>query len=261
MKTPKFIENINWSDLREQKKTLLSLIREFDEEYPESATVVKERLAHLEGILSLIDALQDYAVDEMQIDENIVFDFDVDSDDELYTAGLFVGETIFHAVEKTVGETVDQTVDETVEKTVGETKTIWVCSNCGSDNVQYKIWVTANGQKIADTMDMDLNDSECYCEDCKVHLELYDTTLNADAKVIGFQVVGVEDSKHVGDIHPSMYSGDTLNASNCVYSLSQCDEMIYPAEFHDSFMVWNLLAIWTGDIEKPVMMFEGNPRS
>lgn len=54
--TPEFIKNIDWELLREQKEWLLN--NGSDEAM---------------GIAHLIDAIQDYAADELGIDENIVF--------------------------------------------------------------------------------------------------------------------------------------------------------------------------------------------
>jgi hypothetical protein len=70
METPKFITKIDWTDLRTQKAELLEVINNdhVDPQHKES----------LEGILGLIDALQDFVVDELGIDPMIVFDFDAE---------------------------------------------------------------------------------------------------------------------------------------------------------------------------------------
>lgn len=68
MKTPYFVEKIDWSELRNQKRLLLQTIN--------NDAVSPEHKEALEGILSLIDAAQDYAVDEMGINEIHVFDFE-----------------------------------------------------------------------------------------------------------------------------------------------------------------------------------------
>lgn len=54
---PEFIKKIDWGLLREQKDWLLN------QHISDEAV----------GLLELIDNLQDYAVDELGIDENIVF--------------------------------------------------------------------------------------------------------------------------------------------------------------------------------------------
>lgn len=131
-------------------------------------------------------------------------------------------------------------------------KTIWICPNCHSDNVLFKVWTKANGGELVD--DNPMEDDDCYCEDCNTHLKLITIDIKANAKVQGFQVIGEDGTDKEGCLHPKM------DASFCIYSLSQCREMIAPAEFDDSFSSWRLSAIWKGDIEEPTMMFKGNPR-
>lgn len=68
--TPEFINKIDFTILRNQKGTLMHIIDEYDplneENEPEDLT----------GILHLIDAIQDYAVDELKIPEMLVFNFE-----------------------------------------------------------------------------------------------------------------------------------------------------------------------------------------
>jgi hypothetical protein len=62
-----FFENIDWPLLSKQKLTLiqaLDYLNDRDE---------KEAAIDLEGILCLIDSLQDYAVDDLGYDDNQVF--------------------------------------------------------------------------------------------------------------------------------------------------------------------------------------------
>ena len=59
-----FVRNINWELLRKQKSTLFNFIQEIDN---------VEQVEHLEGIIYLIDAVQDEAVDNEGTDEDIVF--------------------------------------------------------------------------------------------------------------------------------------------------------------------------------------------
>jgi len=58
MTTPDFIKRMDWEMLRQQKQFLIDLNHH-----------------HADGIVHLIDAMQDYAVDELGIDENVVFNF------------------------------------------------------------------------------------------------------------------------------------------------------------------------------------------
>jgi len=59
-----FVRDINWELLRKQKLTLFNLIQEIDN---------VEQVEHLEGIIYLIDAVQDEAVDNEGVDEAFVF--------------------------------------------------------------------------------------------------------------------------------------------------------------------------------------------
>lgn len=54
---PRFITRIDWELLKKQKKTLLKLNKD----------------EHIDGIIALIDSLQDYAVDVMGMSEEEVF--------------------------------------------------------------------------------------------------------------------------------------------------------------------------------------------
>ena len=60
----KFLKNIDFKDLKKQKKTLLEAITK--------AETQKEQ-DNLNGILHLIDSIQDIAVDEYGYKENKVF--------------------------------------------------------------------------------------------------------------------------------------------------------------------------------------------
>jgi hypothetical protein len=65
METPEFLNNIDWSLLRSQKRELLELTKEASDN-------------NLTGIVYLIDAIQDYAVDEMGINPVLVYDFELE---------------------------------------------------------------------------------------------------------------------------------------------------------------------------------------
>ena len=65
---PNPIENIDWFLLARQKETLQNLYDMFEND---------ERISEdLEGILITIDAIQDYAVDELGVEESEVFDLE-----------------------------------------------------------------------------------------------------------------------------------------------------------------------------------------
>lgn len=134
-----------------------------------------------------------------------------------------------------------------------KTKTLYVCPNCGSDNVQFKSWVNANTCICTDGQISNHVD-ENYCLDCESHIELNKVVLKSDAHVIGYQVVGQEGTSNEGEIHPNM------DASFCVYNLSQARDMLNMASDLDTGE-FRLLTIWKDDIEEPTMMFLGsNPR-
>lgn len=67
---PEFIQGIDWSELRNQKRILLETIN--------NDAVDPEHKEGLEGILALIDSLQDHAVDELKILEMQIYDFEAE---------------------------------------------------------------------------------------------------------------------------------------------------------------------------------------
>ncbi len=202
------IKKIDFTELRTQKTSLLATI-DFLEK-----NKVPQLPEDLNGILALIDAIQDYAVDEIGIPEMHVFNFEQEEERE--------------------------------NPDPDKTKQLWLCPNCGSDNVEFKVWANANTNEVSDT-DAPMEDEDCYCNDCKEHGELILSDVKLNAKVEGFQVVDDE----VGDIHPDM------DASFCLYNLSQANKMLHSK--HDEGN-WKLLTIWTGDVEDATIMFEGDPR-
>ncbi|HQN73993.1 MAG TPA: hypothetical protein PLB16_11305, partial [bacterium] len=64
--TPDWIKRIDFTDLRTQKTMLLETIN--------NDAVDPEHKEGLEGILNLLDAIQDYAVDELGVPDMHVFD-------------------------------------------------------------------------------------------------------------------------------------------------------------------------------------------
>jgi hypothetical protein len=73
---PEVLKKIDWTDLRTQKTMLLETIN--------NDAVDPEHKEGLEGILSLIDALQDFAVDEMGVNSIHVYDFEKEDEREGY---------------------------------------------------------------------------------------------------------------------------------------------------------------------------------
>ena len=131
-----------------------------------------------------------------------------------------------------------------------ETKTVHICPQCQSDNVQIKAWVRPNkGMEFVD--EVNEGDEAGWCDDEELPTFVETAELKADAEVIGYQVVGEDGTEQEGEIHPQM------DASFCVYNLSQAQEMLNGDNGDEQ---WRLLAIWTDDIEEPTMMFSGSPR-
>lgn len=72
MKTPDFIKRIDWKQLQRQKLIFINMIQDWGEADDADQ---REDAEEAEGLLNLIDTIQDYAVDELGMDENVVFNF------------------------------------------------------------------------------------------------------------------------------------------------------------------------------------------
>jgi hypothetical protein len=129
-------------------------------------------------------------------------------------------------------------------------KTVYICTNCNSDNVQVKAWVEPNKNNAY--VDEVEGDELGWCCDEELSVVIETAELRDDAHVIGFQVVGIAGTEAEGEINPYM------DSSFCVYSLKQAQQILNQDE---KFGIWKLLTIWETDIEKPTMMFEGDPRA
>lgn len=81
---PDFLKNINWSLLKDQKDDILELITDLHYEAKQAVsageTGIKDsaiqKASSLEGIVSLMDAIQDYAVDVLNKKEEEVFNIE-----------------------------------------------------------------------------------------------------------------------------------------------------------------------------------------
>ena len=79
-------------------------------------------------------------------------------------------------------------------------KTVHICTNCGSDNVRIKVWIKPNNNnEIVDVIDK--NNEYGWCDDCQHETIIKKVQMNANAKIIGFQVVGNDETSFEGDIH------------------------------------------------------------
>lgn len=56
------------------------------------------------------------------------------------------------------------------KKEVEEPLIIWVCEDCGSDDVEEKMWVNSNTQEVTGHCSDD--DEEAYCNNCQSHTGL-----------------------------------------------------------------------------------------
>jgi len=295
------INKIDFTTLRGQKKTLLDVITKLEEGCKDQLEI-----DDLTGILHLIDAIQDYAVDELGVPEMHVFDFELEEEREQSTPfenfARDSAENIFDELCESDGfHTDDEMPSKFIESMMadryqadiikakiraqilndlkenpeafqyeknvpqydadmredyeglvtqyireqfnsGKTKSVWLCPNCGSDNVETKNWVNANTGELG----TDCEDEQGYCQDCQQHGELIAQELPLNKTVVGYQVVDDE----AGDIHPDM------EGSFCLYNLSQAKGML-EEEIDGN---WKLLCIWSGDVEDATLMFEGDPR-
>ena len=64
MTHPEFLTKIDWKLLREQKHAIM---------YAAADTIDDHYREHLDGVVALIDVIQDYACDEMGISEKEIF--------------------------------------------------------------------------------------------------------------------------------------------------------------------------------------------
>ena len=71
--TPKLVSLIDFTTLRTQKKTLIEIIDDM-----EKRGVEPERVSDLNGILNLIDSIQDFACDVMGMNPIDIFDFELE---------------------------------------------------------------------------------------------------------------------------------------------------------------------------------------
>lgn len=311
MNTPNFIEKIDWSELRQQKTQLLDTINWLSN-FPAN-NIAKD----LDGIVHLIDALQDYATDELGINENHIFDFEkeereLETPQELFAREMadtiydmvVEGESIyFDMPEGMTIEFVDETLNDQynidimkgdmreailedvleypedfekdeegkfcydytlIEKYGGtidhfiveqfykdKTKDLFICQHCYSDNVELKMWVKANTNKLSTEVESGEGGLEdCWCNDCQQHGELTKEEIPYLRNVIGFQVVD-----KYGYEHPRLIS----NSHIC--RLSQANEMIEDRD-KDGNTKWRLKTVWSGIIENPIPIFgDEDPRN
>ena len=82
--TPQLISRIDFSTLRTQKKTLIDIIDQYElnKNVMVSKLLKESEASDLNGILNLIDSIQDFACDVMGMNPIDVFDFEVEESRE-----------------------------------------------------------------------------------------------------------------------------------------------------------------------------------
>lgn len=246
MSTPVVLLGIDWSELRNQKATLLAVINNMVTDVSNDKDTNEQIIAErddLQGILNLIDSLQDYATEELGIEEIHVYDFELEEHRETETPEeLFAREnasTIFQMHIEGTGlyedeemsvEFIKSIIDDPMHasaiknlirttilddvKLIPENflrdnegklrydfemydygfaieqycrvifrkdmkKKLWLCWNCGSDEVELKMWVNPNTNKIGN----DCDEPEGWCRHCIEHHKLLLTEMHIDAVV------------------------------------------------------------------------------
>ena len=114
------------------------------------------------------------------------------------------------------------------------TKTVVLCKECNTDDVIIR------------------GKDKGFCMICGKDVETYTTDLKSDAKVIGYQVVGMAEHENEGQLHPEMLGSFALYSLSQARKMLKNDKILYINE-------WIIVSIWSGDIEEPTFMFRGNP--
>ena len=254
MKTPEFIKKIDWSELRNQKRRLIVVI--------ENLKINKIPLSDdLNGILHLIDALQDYAVDDAKIIDSIhVYDFELEEERE---TKIPTCENCWHKCKRNkmasnympcanCNNDLNEwtAIPKFVDRETPTKRTDYVCAHCNSNNVQVKAWMKPNdGNQIVDFVE----DSEIgWCDDCQLSSIIETKDVDGFENVIGFQVVGENGTNEEGKTHPHM------DSKISIYNITQVTSML--DDKNNGEKEWQLLAVWTNDIKNPFWMFDGDPR-
>jgi len=309
------VTKIDFSELRNQKRVLLAVSFELEKQ--------KDlRFEELDGIVGLIDSIQDFVCDELDYNPNHVYDIEAEDTDykptPLWVAGTTDGhihpdepeeeefarnmsnliydihrESEYLYMSEEFVETIlnmpenQQACKERIRLEIlkdyaldpdqfqrdpetnklwydasmhdygfnlegyclekfyeGKTKTVHLCRNCGSDNVEMNHRINLKTNQVTKP-----TDSTVYCTDCGEATIAVVAELKFLSEVIGFQVVGEGNCE--GQIHPKM------KGSFCIYNLTQAKRMLKDSQVGER---WHLLTLWTGDVEEPTLMYEGNPR-
>ena len=131
-------------------------------------------------------------------------------------------------------------------------RTVYVCRNCNSDNVQTRAWVSPNNNnEFVDEID---DDEMGWCEDCHSDAIIEVREFDEHPYVhLGYQVCVKDNTGQEPEMHPDMEN------RFCVYNLEQARKMLRDND--RGFEFWKLQFIRLGDIKEPISMFEGDPRN
>lgn len=300
MKTPEFINKINWSDLRTQKGLLLETIN--------NDAIDPEHKDALQGILHLIDALQDYAVDEMGIDEMHIFYFEVEEERDKETPEekfartmadiifqMHIESSSLYEDEDVPKEFIESIVDDDYHSTTIKNNIRLTILDDINNNVISELKYTPEmydyGYEIIDycrhMYNIYNNNTKFYvlCNNCGSDNVEIKQWVNPNTGLIG-NITSDNDDEDVWCNDCETHSGvcgNTLkdDAKIIGYQVVGKKDTKFNGEIHPhmdaSFCIyslsqarvmlmddddnWRLLAIWEGDIEDPTFMFSGNPRT
>lgn len=294
MKTPYFIEKIDWSELRKQKASLLSAITNAEQ------TGNDEFTDDLNGILSLIDAVQDYAVDEMNMNPVDIYDFEQEEERdeetpeekfarenaktifEMHIEGSFIYENEVMS-EEFIKSIIDDEQHATAIKNIIRLAILEDVQNGTITSLEYNIEMYDYGYKIEDyCMEQFYKDKTktlWLCPICGSDNVQFKTWTNANT----FQATDDECPMEDDDCHcKDCESNGTLIHQEMPFLkkvigfqvVSNPDGEFGAGHIHPemdgSFCIyslsqakkmmdgnddWKLLTIWSGDIENPVIMF------
>lgn len=195
-KALEILKMINYPLLREQKTTLFNMFDDFK--------LKQNHIDALNGIIQILNSIQDFAVDEMGMDEDKVFDLDVEDKED------------------------DVPCWE-------RTKLVHLCGNCASDNIQFRAWVNPNNEEEIEYIldDGDLKEDH-YCLDCNKNMIPFTDEMNVQKKIIGYQVIHVLDKMPTStEFHPE------IKHPYQVFSLPQAKKMIKDSEQWQLFTIWS----------------------
>ena len=163
-------------------------------------------------------------------------DYDLNGSEYVYSGNIYS-----HAY------LVDDYIHDEYIRDHPEFHTVFMCPECGSDNVQVKAWVRPNeNAKLVDYLTEQVADG--FCDDCHQHVMTDTVEMNVRHEVIGYQVC----NDNTDQLHPKMLD------NKMVYNILDADAMLRDLTTDGD---WKLKTIWTADIENPVKMFSGDPRN